>query len=118
LLVILQMNCFSQKEATQKKKTNIIDSLAKAITEPEPKINKKKEISLLKDTTEINFLKDSIRLVTPKLITTGARIDSRASSFQGTEVNIYGYYIGVTVKGKLDLGLAYYRINTILPAEK
>ena len=116
LTLFLQVHCFSQVEL--KKKINVIDSLGKALTETEPKVNSKKTITLPGDTGRINFLRDSIRLVTPKLITTGARIDSRASSFQGTEVNIYGYYIGVTIKAKLSLGLAYYRINTVLPAEK
>ncbi|HKC69779.1 MAG TPA: hypothetical protein VKG26_16185 [Bacteroidia bacterium] len=117
LIIFLQASCFSQTEKPAKKRS-FIDSVGKAIIAPDPKTTPVKKIPLPKDTSEANFLIDSIRLITPKLISTGARIDSRASSFQGNQVNIYGYYIGVTVKGKLDLGIGYYRINTILPAVK
>jgi hypothetical protein len=114
LITVLQIHCFSQEEIT--KKIHVIDSLTKVLTATDPKVGHKRDMTLIKDTAEMNFVRDSILLITPKLISTGARIDSRASSFDGTEVNIYGYYIGVTIKAKLDLGLGYYRINTVLPA--
>ena len=117
LILLSQINSFSQ-EVTHKKKANILDSIGRVITAPDQKTLSKKLITLPKGSNELNFLRDSIRLITPKLISTGARIDSRASTFQGTQVNIYGYYVGVMIKAKLSLGLAYYRINTVLPAEQ
>ena len=118
IIVIGQINCFSQTDTTSGKKVNLISAFNQAISKPDPKTKTGSIQRLAKDTSDASFLLDSIRLVTPKLISTEARIDSRASDFQGNQVNIYGYYVGVMIKAKLSLGVGYYRINTILPAEK
>jgi hypothetical protein len=118
LSIMWQVNCFSQADTTNHKKVNIIDTFTHAFSKPDPKTQAKYINRLPQDTADASFLRDSIKLITPKLISTEARIDSRASDFQGNEVNIYGYYVGVAIKAKLSLGLAYYRINTILPAQK
>jgi hypothetical protein len=116
-IFLFSVNCFSQQEQPGKK-LNLIDSITKALSKLDPKEQQKIFKSLQQDTAEAGFLRDSIKLVTPQLIRTEARIDSRASTFQGTQVNIYGYYLGVMIKAKLSLGAGYYRINTVLPAQK
>jgi hypothetical protein len=119
LLIIWQLNSFSQADTSRAiKKENIWGRLGHIVSKPDPHIYKYHIPRLPVDTADANFLLDSVELVTPKLISMEARIDSRASNFQGNGVNIYGYYIGIMIKAKLSLGLAYYRINTILPAEK
>src|SRR4051812_22122733 len=97
---------------------NLADSLTHFVKALNPKEQRKIIRSLSKDTSEAAFLRDSLKLTAPKLIRTEARIDSRASTFQKAQVNIYGYYIGVMIKAKLSLGLGYYRINTVLPVKQ
>lgn len=97
---------------------NFGDTLKQSVLKPDPAEQKVVRVIVPKDSTEAAFIQDSIKLVTPKLIRAEARIDSRASVFQGAKVNIYGYYVGLLIKSKLSLGLGYYRINTILPLVK
>src|ERR1700751_3394378 len=96
---------------------SIVDTLTKFFTALSPKEQRKIIKFISKDTSEAAFLRDSLKLTAPKLIRTEARIDSRASTFQKAQVNIYGYYVGLMIKSKLSLGLGYYRINTLLPAK-
>lgn len=107
---------FSQTDtAVHHQHTHLLDSLKRSVTEPEiPHANKPAPA----DSTQAAFLRDSIRIATPKLVRMEMRLDSRVSSFQGTGVNIYGYYIGTMIKSKLSLGAGYYRIATVLPAKK
>jgi hypothetical protein len=116
--ILWQFDCFSQRDTVlHHKKENLLDTLKRAIAGTDAR-NKQKAIKILPaDTAQLNFLRDSIKIITPKLLSLEARLDSRASSFQGAEVNIYGYYAGVFIKEKLSLGLAYYRISTVLPAK-
>jgi hypothetical protein len=112
----LQLKGFSQAD-TAHKKMKLTDSLLNFFTALNSTEQRKIIKSISKDTSEARFLKDSLKIIAPKLIRTEARIDSRASTFQKTQVNIYGYYIGVMIKSKLSLGLGYYRINTVLPVK-
>lgn len=117
--LLLQLNGFAQsaKNAEKEgKKANASDSITSVLNRPDPHEQVKAPRKLPADSAQANFIRDSLKLITPKLLRMEARIDSRASSFQKAEVNIYGYYAGVMIKSKLSLGLAYYRINTILPA--
>jgi hypothetical protein len=117
MCVLWQALCFSQADSTHRGR-QFIDSIHRKMVEPEEKQKATAVNAPPRDSTEAVFLRDSIKLATPKLVRIQARLDSRASSFQGTEVNIYGYYIGAMIKSKLSLGLAYYRISTVLPAKK
>ncbi|MEO8762630.1 MAG: hypothetical protein ABI388_13295 [Bacteroidia bacterium] len=120
LLVVFlwQINCFSQKDSVIHRKQTLLDTLHNAISASDKKSRLNAIKILPTDTAQLHFLRDSIKIITPKLISLEARMDSRASSFQGTEVNIYGYYVGAMIKQKLSLGLAYYRLSTVLPAQK
>ena len=105
---------FSQQDAGSKFK-KAVDTLEKHAFAEKPKAATTSHVPL--DSAEAAFRKDSLLIITPKLVRTELRLDSRASTFQGTEVNIYGYYFGVMIKSKLSLGLGYYRISTVLPAK-
>lgn len=106
----------AQNDTAAHHRTNLLDTLKKSVTEPEKPAQTHKPAPI--DSTQAAFLRDSIRIATPKLVRLEMRLDSRVSSFQGTGVNIYGYYIGSMIKSKLSLGVGYYRIATVLPAKK
>ena len=114
---VIQMKVFSQEERVPKK-ADMADTLAKLFSRLNPNDQQKIIKYISKDTAQLRFLNDSIKLTIPKLIRVEARIDSRASTFERTQVNIYGYYLGVMIKSKLSLGLGYYRINSVVPAQK
>lgn len=117
--LLYRVICFSQADTTvhHQHHKNLLDTLQTAIAKEDPKTKQTAIKTLPTDTAQLHFLRDSIKIITPKLLSLEARLDSRASSFQKTEVNIYGYYIGVMIKEKLSMGLGYYRISTVLPAK-
>src|ERR1700744_135610 len=118
LMVFWQFSCFSQTDTVpHHRKPNLLDTLKIAIQKEDTKTKQSAIKTLPTDTAQLHFLRDSIKIITPKLVSVQALLDSRASSFEGTEVNIYGYYVGVLIKAKLNLGLAYYRLSTVLPAK-
>jgi hypothetical protein len=117
IFLCIVISCFSQN-GRKHKKTDLADTLKQSILKPDPAEQKTSHPLIPEDSTQAAFIRDSMKLVTPKLIRAEARIDSRASVFQGTKVNIYGYYVGLLIKAKLSLGLGYYRINTVLPLVK
>lgn len=106
----------AQNDTTARHHSNLLDSLQKKVSEPEKPQPTHKPAPVY--STQAAFIRDSIRIATPKLVRMEMRLDSRVSSFQGTGVNIYGYYLGAMIKSKLSLGAGYYRIATVLPAKK
>ncbi|MBC7861613.1 MAG: hypothetical protein IAF38_01485 [Bacteroidia bacterium] len=116
MFMLFYVFAFSQNDSILNR-NRLIDTLTKAFEKQKGKKTKKRQ-PIPTDSLEPIFYRDSIKLITPKLIRTEARLDSRTSSFQNTKVNIYGYYVGVLVKAKLSLGAGYYRINTVLPVKK
>jgi hypothetical protein len=65
--------------------------------------------------TDSLFIRDSIRVATPKSLRPQFRIDARASAFEGQKINIYGYDAGVLIENRLRIALGYYRIKNELP---
>lgn len=107
---------FSQKDSSLTKSGNLKTQHSPAqSTTPRDTVVKTNKPGV--DSVRTAFLNDSLKIVTPKLVTFQFYLDSRASSFQGAEVGIYGYYAGIMVENKLSMGLAYYRLSTNLAAK-
>lgn len=63
-----------------------------------------------------NFIKDSLKIIKPKLVRAQFRIDNRNIFFKGQSLNINGYDAGVLLKEKLRVTLGYYTLNNKLSA--
>lgn len=57
------------------------------------------------------YLKDSIRIYTPKLIYPQIALDNRKSFHRKSPVDVKGIYTGILYKSRFKFGIGYYEVN-------
>lgn len=62
--------------------------------------------------TRENYIKDSIRIYTPKKIYPQIALDNRKSFIRNSPVDIRGIYTGILYKSRYKFGIAYYELDS------
>lgn len=62
--------------------------------------------------TRENYIKDSIRIFTPKKIYPQIALDNRKSFIRNSPVDIRGIYTGILYKSRYKFGIAYYELDS------
>lgn len=62
--------------------------------------------------TKENYIKDSIRIFTPKKIYPQIALDNRKSFIRNSPVDIQGIYTGILYKSRFKFGVGYYELDS------
>src|SRR3954469_19725258 len=61
-----------------------------------------------------DFVRDSLKIMSPKLVRPQAKFDNRQTIFRGQSLEITGFDAGVLLKDKLRITLGYYSLENDL----